>query len=129
MSFYSPPFFRAPVESKQCNAIVYCSLSEYKALIAAAKQKLVWSIKTKIVDKLILLYCEHLVKKKKKAFPPLEIPQSVLLVHIPRRILSSWQRRKSQILTVPSSEHVANLLSVGEKLLHEDTQQGKEVSI
>lgn len=115
------------MESKLCNAIVNCSLSEYKAPIAAAKQKLVWSIKTKTVDKLILLYCEHLVKKK--GFPPLEIPQSVLLVHIPRRILSSWQRRKSQILTVPSSEHVANLLSVGEKLLHEDTQQGKEVSI
>lgn len=35
---------------------------------------------------------------------------------VPRRILSSWQRRKSQIRTVPSSEQVANLLSVGEKL-------------
>lgn len=129
MSFYPPPLFRARVENKQCNALVNCSLSVYKVPRAAAKQKLVWSIKKKIVDKLILLYCEHLIKKKIKRFPPLEIPQSVLLVHIPRRILSSWQRRKSQILTVPSSEHVANLLSVGEKLLHEDTQQGKEVSI
>lgn len=35
---------------------------------------------------------------------------------LPLRIRSSWHRRKSQILTVPSSEHVANLLSVGEKL-------------
>lgn len=64
-----------------------------------------------------------------KDISPFDISQSALFVHIPRRILSSWQRRKSQILTVPSSEHVANLLSVGEKLLHEDTQQGKEVSI
>lgn len=46
MSFYPPPLFRAQVKSKQCNAIVNCSLSEYKAPIAAAKQKLVWSIKT-----------------------------------------------------------------------------------
>lgn len=36
--------------------------------------------------------------------------------NIPLRILSSWQRRKSQMRTVPSSEQVANLLSVGEKL-------------
>lgn len=46
MSFYPPPLFRAQVKSKQCNAIVNCSLSEYKAPTAAAKQKLVWSIKT-----------------------------------------------------------------------------------
>lgn len=73
MSFYPPPLFRARVESKQCNAIVNLSLSEYKAPIAAAKQKLVWSIKTKIVDKPILLYCEHLVLKK-IFFPLLKYP-------------------------------------------------------
>lgn len=44
------------------------------------------------------------------------------IINIPLRILSSWQRRKSQMRTVPSSEQVANLLSVGEKL---KTQQGK----
>lgn len=37
MSFYPPPLFRAQVESKQCNAIVNCSLPEFP--IAAAKQK------------------------------------------------------------------------------------------
>lgn len=41
---------------------------------------------------------------------------------VPRRILSSWQRKKSQIRTVPSSEQVANLLSVGEKLDQTDLQ-------
>jgi len=37
-------------------------------------------------------------------------------IYIPLRIRSSWQRRKSQILTVPSSLQVANLWSVGLKL-------------
>lgn len=74
MSFYPPPLFRARVENKQCNALVNCSLSVYKVPRAAAKQKLVWSIKKKIVDKLILLYCEHLIKKKIKDFPLLKYP-------------------------------------------------------
>lgn len=40
----------------------------------------------------------------------------LIIRFLPLRIRSSWQRRKSQIRTVPSSEQVANLLSVGEKL-------------
>ena len=36
--------------------------------------------------------------------------------NIPLNILSSWHRRKSQIRTVPSSEHDANFASVGQKL-------------
>ena len=37
--------------------------------------------------------------------------------YIPLRIFSSWQRRKSQIRTVPSSEQVQNLVSNGAKLV------------
>ena len=43
----------------------------------------------------------------------------ILLADIPRKIFSSWHRMKSHIRTVPSSEHVANLLSVGQKLLEQ----------
>lgn len=45
----------------------------------------------------------------------------------PRRIRSSWHRRKSQRRTVPSSEQVANLVSVGQKLAKERKEEGSEL--
>ena len=48
--------------------------------------------------------------------------QKIKYDYIPRRIRSSWQRRKSQTRTVPSSEQVANLASVGQKLFWKKTQ-------
>lgn len=42
--------------------------------------------------------------------------KKIIMGNLPLNTLSSWQRRKSNTLTVPSSLQLANFASVGQKL-------------